>query len=1741
MTSDRMSRLFGRYDVEREIGRGGTGRVHLARDAAARGRRVALKVLDPAVAGDAAARETLRNEFRALASLRHPGLARVFDYGVDEASGAVFLVEEFVRGEDLLRAAPKLSTAALRSLFVQAARALDSIHRRGLVHFDVKPENLLVIAGRRKASVKLVDFGIAGVRRASSCGDTFAGTRGYVAPERWRGDAIDGRADLWALGVAFFRALTGRFPDESNGEAAPPWLRSVLPRLLDPEPSRRFASGRELVEALNRASAGRFRVETRGERLESIRSGPFVGRRATIRGLVRRAESIVGGRARPALIVLRGPSGSGRTRLLEEFRVACRLRHLPVIGDAPRDGASRAFPILGAWVRELASSAGGKAHPSLPALRAIAPDTFGRPRATDRADLAAERGDFRDAVVAWLRDALRGRGSVLLADDLDAADARTIEVVTLLVRLADAAGSPIAVVATLGGARDGARADAAIRALRQSGLASEIRLAPLRVDDVARWLAGQAGDAAARRRAALHRLARALVARTNGNPAELEETLRFVLDERSCDLVSLLEAATRDADLAVPSALRAGWRERVAALDAAERRVLLALALARRAMPAEAIGADASAAAARLEARTLVERTAAGWSLQSAALREAVLESATPDETRPIHAAIASTLPSRGAGLEVELELARHALGAAIGGGERAARRAAAQALRAARECRLRDAPGDGEPVLRALLDAEVAIPERTRDRARILSGDLLAAQGEHERALDAYRAAERAGGLALARLDRRIGEASRECGDYAEARARLERAIASPALEPGSTEHARAILALGMTWLLLGDPATGRLVARQALDAAGASRRAPLADAHLWNLLGMTAFRCGDVREAEAAYARALRRFESRDAGAAAAGVLNNLAVLRTQQGRFTEAKRLHARALAVFERRGNLAQEAMTRNNLALAEIARGDLASARAGLEQSRAVRRALGDAYGEASSLGNLGVCLREEGRLAEARDALREARRRFAALGNRREEALLLAHTAHLEVDLGRPSEAATLARRALERLEADAFPRERSVALVAAARAALERGDSAAARERLQEAIPLAGEASSRPWAARATVLLADDAIRRGDAPAARAALSAARGLISGTDLADVRARLATSRAELARLEGRRLSKAEVERAAKLGRLSERAEVRLRALAALGEAFFEDGDADGAARALGEALAVVDSSARGLAAADARRVRARPAHARIARLLALARRLAAAGGGSPGRRFAALVEVNRRLLAERDPDALLGVILDAAIELSGAERGFVILRSATGLGFPVARNFEKRDLARASDHVSRAFVQRVLETGRTWVGDDTAGDDRLRRSKSLLDLRAASLVAVPLRAAGGDGATLGALYLDHRREAGLFAGESRALLEAFADQAALALEIRRRERAIEELERRLEAGLEERTRELRRARTRGSRSGAESAPPMSDAMRAIASVVERVAPTDLTIALSGESGTGKDWLARGIHAQSRRAAKPFVTLDCATLPEPLVEAELFGHRRGAFTGAGHDRKGVFESASGGTLYLDGVDSLSPAAQAKILRVIEAREVRPIGAATPVRVNVRLIVSSTRPLEEEVARGRFREDLHFRLKEVVVRLPALRERREDVPALVEEFLAEAIAEGPRRRRAVRFSKEAMARLLDYPWPGNVRELRNEVRRAVLLGEDEIRTASLSPDVRAGGGPVANGGHLTAEGFREALREAEAALVRRALQAAKGNQSRAAKLLGLSRFGLRKKMSRLGIAPPEPDRG
>jgi len=510
-----------------------------------------------------------------------------------------------------------------------------------------------------------------------------------------------------------------------------------------------------------------------------------------------------------------------------------------------------------------------------------------------------------------------------------------------------------------------------------------------------------------------------------------------------------------------------------------------------------------------------------------------------------------------------------------------------------------------------------------------------------------------------------------------------------------------------------------------------------------------------------------------------------------------------------------------------------------------------------------------------------------------------------------------------------------------------------------------------------------------------------------------------------------------------------------------------------------------------------------------------------------------------------RSLGTRDGlKPLLSQVLDAMVLWVGVERGLLLLRAPDGRLVPrIGRNLARHDLEGEQRTLSTSLARRAMETGEAIVATDAfASHGDLHASVHALKLR--SVLAVPLIARGE---TLGVVYLDDRGRRGAFGARELSWVRLLASQAAMAIAdardqvlLRRAVRRAERAKARVETLLGEREaelfvtkEELSRAREEegeGTRFRYDAIAGRSEPMRALLRVVDRVTTSDVPVLIVGESGTGKELIAKAMHRNGPRARRSFVSENCAAVPESLLESTLFGHVKGAFTGASQTRPGLFEMADGGTLFLDEIGEMPLAMQAKLLRVLQDGMVRPVGGERERKVDVRLVAATHRDLEAMVLTREFREDLYYRLNVVTVRIPALRERRADIPLVVQHLLEKHAG-----KRRVRFTRAAMERLVAFPWPGNVRQLENEVRRAIVLAPSEgdalLDVADLNPEIVRGGPEAAREAGLDLRARVDGL---EAELLREALAKTQGNQTKAAELLGLSRFGLQKMMKRLKIA-------
>jgi transcriptional regulator with GAF, ATPase, and Fis domain len=493
-------------------------------------------------------------------------------------------------------------------------------------------------------------------------------------------------------------------------------------------------------------------------------------------------------------------------------------------------------------------------------------------------------------------------------------------------------------------------------------------------------------------------------------------------------------------------------------------------------------------------------------------------------------------------------------------------------------------------------------------------------------------------------------------------------------------------------------------------------------------------------------------------------------------------------------------------------------------------------------------------------------------------------------------------------------------------------------------------------------------------------------------------------------------------------------------------------------------------------------------------------------RAAADPGGRIARGFHTLLQAATAFQALRSTAELARVLLERTLEAVPGERAALLLADRGSPEIAAAFACDRRGAA-APFPVSRTATRRVLETGVALLAGDVLLHEGLAGAESLESDSIRWLLAAPLVHRGR---TLGLLYLDSREPGAAFDEMHLQLVAALGGIAAGALADVRQTEWLEEENRRLTADL------------------AAGMVGESPRMREIYRVLGRAAASDSTVLLRGESGTGKEVAARALHRGSPRSGRPFVAVNCATLTETLLESELFGHEKGAFTGAVARKIGKVETADGGTLFLDEIGEIPLPLQAKLLRFLQERELERLGSTRPIRVDVRVVAATNRDLERAMREGTFREDLYYRLNVITLHLPPLRERREDIPRLASHFAART---GQRLGRPVTgFTPEARACLLRYPWPGNVRELANAVERALVLGEGGLIRPEDLPEAVLESAPVPE---VPLGRFHETVQETKRQLIRSAVAEAGGNITRAAARLGLQPTYLHRLIRNLGL--------
>lgn len=1684
-----VSILGRRYTHVRRLGEGGQGVVHLVEDRYLGGRLLVIKILHPKAEADW--RTAFRHEFEALAGLKHPRLSEVHDFGTTPG-GRIFFTRDYLAGDDLLNATRGMGVTDVIALFVEICRSLKPLHSRGLVHGDLKPGNIICAAD---GIARLIDFSFV---RGGGEDAKRRGTVPYMAPEVIEKKRADARADLYSLGATMFEILAGAPPFEGSvteivkghlGEPRPVpeprrlivlpeereavrLLQSIVVRLLSRIPQDRFPNIFELAAALTAASPTPVSEDP-------LPDFPVVseslGRDRELSAL----QQAVSARLLPSdlspLVVLEGQLGTGKSALIRNTKWWAQLKGIPVIETGGSGGLLR--PVVD-MIEQATFHLAADEETRRRAEQLLI--TLSEPRRT-----FAHLDVLTKSVGELLIKVAGLKGLLLLFDGLEQASPETLTVLRGVIAAAER-DDPIVVVAT---------SETPFAWRDHLGTGESVTMPLLSFEQVASMAECFLGSAE-------KEVVDRILAHTGGNPLFVTTLLS--------DLSASPEGAARMERLGPPKQLEAYWKDRILTLSESERMLMEAAAVLGRPATAAELAKVAGKTASELE-RDISALTLGSWlrrssnecSITTLPLGREIIGAADPARLVPMHARAMS----------METDEARQLFHAAkCGDKTRVVERGAAVAASLRRLGAL-NAASELLSVMREAIQGDKADIDLALELGRVCL-----AEGNFE---DAERCLKPL-------LENPITDVRREAcillGRLYIAEESLDMAAeclqAALQLENSASDNARILFQLANIAFKQQDMAACIAFSDNGLTDAPRGERVR---ADLLGMLAKAAIREG--RKEDALIFAEEAEADARLAGdmRAVALAIDILAWVNQRSGNLEKATEALERAVLLHFEFGDL--PALMRDRLVLGDLQlwQEDWAAALRNYEQAVRLSRASVNPVLRLNVHNNYGCALIKLGYFERAQLVLQQTVHEAEVLGQEAQRLLSNFYLGVLAAARGDGEEA--LSRYAEAASGFDALVRPAIVCEIELETAGflIQRGtaaDLAQAESLIEKAARRQREEEGRHF---------DEALAL-----QQGALAVARGRLE---------------------EGLKI----------LDGLCERAETKglfdfaWQAHFAAAKGYLASESAFLARRRLRRAEEILDQLSAGLSAEhrtafwqDVRRFEVRNLLGEISSSNQFSSTdlvLRAEGDvDAEARALYRVLELNAQLLSDHDLDTLLKMILSSAIELTGAERGLVLLPPPD----PENGILEVRAVsARAADPEERfscSIAESVFLDGEPVVTVDAMQDARFNEFMSIHELKLKSVACLPV---SHRGSPLGVLYLENRLRQGRFCGKDLRVLAAFADQVAIALtqnrmvtEIRARAQELVQAKAELQEALDKRLddlnlrdMDLKVARERLDRIRRQvegdgdyhGVLGISKAMQKVFAVMERVKDLNVPIVFVGESGTGKDLLARVLHEQSNLKDGPFVTAACGSVPETLVESMLFGHEKGAFSGADADRIGLLQAADGGTLYLDELGDMSPRMQVDLLRVLQEGNFTPVGSQRTIRINLRILASSRIPLERLVEEGGLRRDLLYRLQVVTIELPPLKQRKEDILPLARRILAR---ESARFSAPVRpFSKEAAAALLAHPWPGNIRELEQMLRRVLAVGdasgpiaESELFVPSMAPQ-----GPVPSlRGAALADGERR-----EDARILAALEENKWNRSKAAEVLGMPRRTFYRRLEKMGL--------
>ncbi|HYI09596.1 MAG TPA: sigma 54-interacting transcriptional regulator [Thermoanaerobaculia bacterium] len=1706
-----------------------------------------------------------KTEFATLASLEHASVIKVYDFGVLQDRYPYFTME-FFAGKRITEFFDGQNWDALFDVILQIASGLHHIHHLGIVHLDLKPSNILV---SEDGKAKIMDFGLA-IESRRVFDRKIRGTLQYMAPEVLRQDRVDSRADLYALGMTLYETVTGALPgygrpsievirmhlDEeirrpsSINPRVPEALEQIIMKMLEKDPRHRFPSAAALLQAVAEAAGKKAPAAEllvgRGE----LFAAPLIGRKNEVDQLMHLIVEARDGRGDG--VILAGGEGMGKSRIVRDVTLRAQLDGGRVFtGRCPVNRKTIYAPFFDIF-QQMVSAVNPEADVSeeirrilRPVVGSAGPDTS-PPRHGQKFRLYNRIVQSMQDLYGFLSVGSETGGSplILVIEDLQWADPSTAELFSFLV--GEAKQNKLLVIGTLTLDSHG---EASIESPSPSLAFWELRAREasfpiVRVETLTEPLVREHVQSLLGDTKVSDELVRWMLWESAGTPLNIRRIIDYLITH---DYLQWTPGGwTADMDrirvLRIPGGFASILMEKAEALTPEQRTLLDIASVVGESMDLELLTrlSDATpeetfASLRELTRLGLLDESNDGniITFPQMHLRETVYNAMPERRRTELHLRVgeamepaandgstqlvgqvayhfsrandiergtrcsieAGDLASRTLAHEEATEFYRVALEMMDLGGVEEARKAEVREKLADAYYRRDDYRSAIHAYQFLLKSIQSRHPDDDAnvDVARVMKkiGKVLARRGEQETAMTYYQGAlaiyERLGQTVdVAEMLNRIAWMYRMRDDFTTARETAERArVMLETMEP-TVVYGYVKNILGLIEFAGGNWQRSRELLTESLaigEKLGSEQLCKVASMNLGN----TVWKLGEWETALQYFRKNLERSEGEGDLWDLVTAYNNVGVVEYGRGNFHAAAELFEKSVRIDEKIGAFEHEALARENLADALEMLGKWNEA---LEQYRRCLSLEGFDETRASRLSVYVPLARLTKKRGDINKSIEYAHKAMAA-GERARDVDLIAEAAYvlasIEDERGNAEEAEKYLLRAMQIYEANHTLHGLARSHTAAACMVLTKGDIDGAVKHAQIAEQYARQLGDRFSLAKNDWAWAKIESSRGEREAATAKFDSVRAAFEELD----------TPYELGRL------------MFDIGLLRDEPE---------------------------EATQTIRSAIRIFEKLDATHdlERARGALFRIR-----------PAGKAPEQGVVGLYEVVKIINSTLNLEEVLSRVLDVCIRRLRAERGMILLLDplTNALRTRVVRNI-KDGAEGESKRSPQSIVKEVIQTGQSVMSADARADHRFVESESVIAENIISILCAPLIIKER---ISGAIYIDHRQARHLFSQKDLSFLEAFADQAAIAIENARLYEELEEARTRLSLENETLRREVLVEKHLDSVIG------QSEVVAKIQFAVRKASAGHSTVLVRGESGTGKGLIARIIHNIGPRRNGPFIKFNCAALPETLAESELFGHEKGAFTGADRRKLGRFELANHGTIFLDEIGKMSLAMQAKLLRVVEDKEFERVGGTQTIKTDVKIVTATNLELEKAIEDNTFREDLFYRLNIIPIMLPPLRDRKDDIPLLAEHFIRKICKDlGVDNKR---LEPGVLDLFMRYDWPGNVRELESTLHRAIVMSNGDMMTrtdfytlysaqapalvvadaASTMPSSITG--PLAGKMEITSEVYDEVMSAVDKQLILRALESCGGRIREAARRLGLARNTLKSKIQKYNIAVRE----